>query len=273
MSRPHGHESGGDVELPGLERLPGLVHLLTPEAAGINPAEYEAITPEMVAQAEPSKLRESLIFGVKHRPSDEDRSVVWFDGANERGQRVTTWLALNPEDYNGVARNVAALGRTALNKTLEKYPKNERITDEVQAKARRSAIHTVTGKLAVLGVREAVLSERLDVIKKFQEMAKPRNRNLNRGPAVPGLFKNLMRDIVDDMVIAVANEREYPEASVELMRRTIDKRLYIAGTKTDRANYFAGLLDLAGDYYGYIDALYKTRIYESNKYIQTRQAQ
>ncbi len=256
----------GDIELPGLQRRPGLVHLLTPESAGVVPADYAEITPEMNAFAEPGLLKSSLIFD---RPT-QGRSIVSFQPAGG-GRFDRVYLALNPEDYNGVARSVGALGRTAINKTLEAYPKPERATDEVQGKASRSAIHTVEGKLKNLYERTGVLEERHRVIGTFQEMAQPRNRNLNRGPTIPSRFNYLMKTIVDDVVAAVANQREYSEAGTELMRKTITNRLFVEGDFHDRADYFTGLLGVADEYYGYCVALYKTRIHESKVYLRDRQ--
>lgn len=253
----------GDIELPGMQRRPGLIHLLTPESAGIPPNEFSDITPEMNAFAEPTLLRQSLIFD---RPT-KGRSIVSFRPASDRRfDRV--YLALNPEDYNGVARSVDALGRTAINKTLEAYPKDERATDEVQGKAARSALHTVDGKLKNLIERTEVLEGRRHVISTFQEMARPHNRNLNRGPTIPSRFNELMSTIVDDVVAAVANQREYNEHGTELMRKTITNRLFVEGNFQDRADYFAKLLELADEYYGYCVALYKTRIHESKIYLR-----
>jgi len=250
----------GDVEIPGLQRRPGLIHLLTPETAGIVPEGYADITDDMLRAANPSNLRASLID-----VNPEGDSVIWYKPATTR---TSTYLAVNPEDYNRVARNVHFIAQTAFSKTLEHYGEEQRFEDEVQAAARRSRVHAIESKVPHLEARLNDIREKLQYTDRFQEMAKIENRNLNRGPTSGPRFAVLMRDVVGEMVSAVGIYRGYNDTGMDLMRRSIEKRLYLAPAFSYRANYFQSLVDLAGDYYGNLGALYATRLADSQRYLR-----
>jgi hypothetical protein len=254
----------GQAEIPGFESRPGLVHVLTPEYMGLDPAEFADITPPLIELASPQNLRPSLID-----VNPNGRSTVGYRPAGLPGYRQI-WLAVTPVEFNATARHVEMLGKTALNKTLENHTREEQRTDEVQAKAKRASVHAVESKLGSIETHIIDTSRRLRLISSFLEMTQ--YPNLARGTVrtVRERFTALRDDVIDDMVLAIGNQREWTEAQSELAKRTIVKRTYLAEPRNERYHNFIEMLGLANEYNGHKLALFLSRRYDARKYIHDR---
>lgn len=251
----------GQPTLPGLEPRPTLAHLLAPEAAGINPAEYADITTEMLASAAPELLEASLV-----NVDRDGRSVVWHR-PNPRGSFVN--IAVNPEDYNHIARNVTELSRAVVNRTLETYPIEVRFEADNQAKAERSGLHAVEGKLPYINQRLEELSRQRDLLEVVHEMTEPTNLNMRRSYVARNQFHELMGDAISNMVNAAGNHRRYDSNAMQLMRKSIEARLYLQPESvSERQEYMRHLVEVAKTYYGHLVIMYATRRYEAVKFLR-----
>jgi hypothetical protein len=255
----------GQPTLPGLEPSPSLGHLLTPEAAGIDSVDYADITEEMLLNADPTLLRQSLI-GVNRG----GRSVVWYK-PNPRGSYVN--LAVNPEDYNHIARNIPALSRAVVNRTLERYPSEVQFDRDKQAAAERSGLHAVEVKLPFIKSRLNELVHQRELLDIVQEMTKPTSLNLGRGYVARSRFHELMGDVIANMVNAVGNHRKYDTEAMIRMRKSLEARLYLAPERVgQRQEYMGQLVDVANEYYGHLVIMYATRRYEAEKFLRDNPA-
>ena len=255
----------GQPTLPGLEPRPTLAHILAPEAAGLNPADYTDITPEMLAAAEPELLMESLI-----NVDRDGRSVVWYQ-PNPRGSYVN--LAVNPEDYNHVARNIPALSRAVINKTLEGYPEDVRFERDKQASAERSGLHAVEGKLPHIKSRLDVLMHQRELLEVVHEMTEPESLNMRRSYVARSQFTELMDSVIGNMVNAIGNQRKYDSETMSLMRKSMEARLYLSPEKvSERQDYMRRLTEVAITYYGHLVIMYATRRYEAEKFLRDNAA-
>jgi hypothetical protein len=255
---------GNDPQLPGLEYRPSLAQLMTPEAAGINPRDYDDIQDYSIA--EPTKLRASLI--------DVDReqgTSFLYHRPTERGRWVA--VAVNPEDFTQIARSPDFLGKSVEVKTREGYPLDERYLPEKIAAAKRAGIHAVENKLDAIGLRLQETHSRREILEVIGEMALDHNINLRRSYAARGMFHTMVRSVIGEMVNASGIQEGYDDTEMTTLRRTIEKRLYVwpenVGPRVAYAGRFA---DLGKDYYGHLVMLYARKHYEARKYIRQQSA-
>lgn len=256
LSRQAGH---GQAEIPGLESRPALVHILTPEFTGLVPEDFTDITARDVAYAAPEQLRPSLIDVPRH-----GRGAVGYM-SEEKHREV--WLAVTPHEFRLLARHPSKLGQSALMATFDAYPEREQRTDEVQATARRSAMHAVESRQKAMAAYQEVVLGRLTLIGKFAEMQQYPNLARANLAHARSRFQTLRDDVIDNMVTAIAHQRQWTEAQATRAERTIMKRLYIEPNRLKRYTNFNAMLRLAHDYNQQKLLLMESRQKESERYL------
>lgn len=266
------------------ERRVALVHVLTAEFQGLDPADFADPVQEIGELVKPAKLRESLLD--THTPGslplrnkgNEGKSVVSY----ESGEPGLRWvhISLTPREFGLFSRHVDMLARTAFNATLTSRDKKlqeesgnkaaKARTDEDIAAAKRSGVRQVRAKVPKM---QAYLSEellpRIEEVNRFIEMT--RFRNLNRGApdTVQAHFEHLRLFVFGDMLDAVSNHRNWTAAEAAQAERELQRRLYINGSPADRVANFRRMLELAQEYYGHKRAFVLTRVTETDRYLST----
>lgn len=274
---------------PEAEPKVALVHVLRPGFHNLDESSFDDIGEAVLERASPRSLREILIddAGRSGRPVRRERqernqlgrSQVWYrSGKDGRGVGLT----LTAQEYLLLVRSVPALGAVAYNGVivardahLQKEtgdPNALARTDQDLATARRGAVRQVMGKIPHM---EAYLAEQIqprrEMTDRFIEMTI--NPNLIRGTdeSVRKRFEYLRTFVFGHMLDAVRNNKQWTEKQAERAERILQKKLYIAGSGTDRVHNFRAMLELARDYYGHKWAFIMTRIQESNEYLRDNQ--
>ncbi len=275
-------------EVSAREPRVALVHVLTPEFQGLDPADFDDIPDEAVASAAPQELEKFLYLvgssqqgPLQAKPNMPGKSTVSYPSGDERG--VWVRLSLTPIEYGLFSRHVSMLGRSAYNgvlaardKKLQKEtgdPVAKARTDEDVAAANRAAVRQVSKKAPLM---EAYLGDeilpRIEVIDKFLEMT--RNRNLSRGTheTVRDRFEHLRLTVFGDMLDAIGNNKQWSAEQAARAVRILQKRLYLNGHPAERVQNFRAMLELAHQYYGHKWAFILTRIAETKKYLSDNEA-
>lgn len=251
---------GGQLPLPGQETHPALVHVLTPEFLGLDQAEFTDVTSEMTELATAGYFCQSLIDVDRHGPAS-----AFYQPA---GKREGLWLALTPEEFKMIPHSIAMIGKTAYSGTLA--ARSERASFGAdKSSAERSRLHAAKAKLQRLEpYLENAIEHRLELTGKFKEMAK--YPNLARGDqiGVRMRFNGLRSFVIGDMFRAIRVQKGWDAPQAELAAKSVVKRLALDGTAGQRALALNEVLDLAEEYYGHKRALFKTKIWETKKYIR-----
>lgn len=233
--------------------------LAVPERMGMDPEAYGDITLAMIEHMTPGKLRPDLI-GL---PRDSRYSVGYRDGGSGDYIRI----ALTPIEYKKMPRNVSKLAEIAITTTQAARPYREEF-DTDQAAAKRAGVHAIESKLPrMISYVSETLEPDLDRLTRFDEYA--RNRNLRRTKGVDMLIELewIRSHIFEDTFIALRNQRDWSAEQERFARRTLDKKLFLEPDLSQRTLNWQEMLGFEKEYWGHKLALFKTRIWESKKYI------
>ncbi len=264
------------------ERRPtALVHILTPEFHGLDTAEFADIPDQIVARASAAELGHSLYWRYVKKDKRSEPEVSAFSYQTAEGEFIS--VALTPEEYNTGSESVAKLAQRVFNRVLNQRDKAlKKQTEDESARARSDEDKRAANRGSVRAVMdqqtnmEKLLTEgvmpKIELIEKFIEMTEGHNPNLSRGTreSVSKRFDELRTTVFDDMLDAIALQRNWSEDMTTRAKRIIQKRLYISGETRERVANFKEMLTLAHDYYGYKRALILTKIEEAKKYQRER---
>lgn len=261
------------------ERRLALVHVLTPEFQGLNPEDFEDIPEEVVARASASELQPSLFWPYIKKGNRSTEEVSTFSYQTPDGNFVS--VAMTPEEYDACSESVEKLALRVFNRVLtqrdaalrkETGDESSRArSDEDIRAARRGGMRVVMEQKANM---ECLLNEgilpKVELIKKFMEMASGRNANLARGTTetLGARVEELRTTVFDDMLDAVALKRGWTADMALRAKRIIQKRMYLSGTVGERIINFHEMSALALEYYGHKRALLLTKSENANKYMR-----
>lgn len=274
---PRRHEpSIGQLELPGQELHPALVHVLTSDFQLIDPTEYADIPDGYVPYVHPDALRGSLLDVPPLNP-DQNHAVVSYQPAeSSQWKRLTVTSA----EFTLFARHVPMLAETALqgvfhsrDQKIQKEtgnPAAQARSSEDWAAARRAAMRQVMKKgVAMEQHLEGELRPRILLINQFQEMTKYPNLARGTSQSMRERVRYLHDYVFGDMLKAIGNLREWDTDQTALASRTLQKKLYLDPVKSRRITSFGATVTLAQEYYGHKQAFVLSRIAEVRKYMRT----
>lgn len=265
------------LDSPALELHPALVHVLTAEFQGIDPADFSDIPDEFVPYTHPDSLRASLLDVPPLDPENNHAIVGYRGGESPEWRRITVTSA----EFNLLARHIPMLAETAIQGVFyARDRKLQRATGDPTARARseddwaaarRSAMRQVLDKhTAMQRHLTGELLPRVKLIGQFSEMTRYPNLARGTNQTVRGRVEFLRDYVFGDMLEAIGNLREWDNDKSKLASRTLQKRLYLDPDERRRVANFGALLTLAGDYYGQKQALVRGRIAEAERYIRNR---
>jgi hypothetical protein len=260
-----------------LDRPMALVHILTPEFHGFDPGDFADIPDIVVARASAKDLQPSLFWKYVPKGKRQAPEVSAFSYQSAEGEYVS--VALTPEEYDSASEGVDKLAQRVFNRVLVQRDVTLRQeTGDETARARseedlraahRGAMRAVMSRqLDMEKLLEESILPKIQLIERFTEMTEGHNFNLARGTkeTVSKRFEELRTTVFDDMLDAVALQRNWDEDMATRAKQIIQKRLYISGTVADRVANFKDMLVLAQDYYGYKRALLLTKIQGAKGY-------
>lgn len=256
------NEGRESVQQPVRQPRLALVHMLTPDFAGVNPEEFADVTFEDMVESSPMKLRASLIDVPRN-----GTSAVGYWSSEERRE---VWLGLTPAEFRLLARHPAKLGQTAMNATKNAYSEREQRTDEVRAKAKRSAIHAVESRQSRMTEYAAVVAERLRLIDKFVEMDQYPNLVRAEITTTRERFQMLRQNVIENIISAAANQEDWAEAHSARIEKAVVRQLYIEPNLQRRYRNFNAILDLGRDYNRHKLRLIQARHNEVEHYIHVQ---
>lgn len=274
MSQTTPPVDGGPEALPGLEHLApksrleeqrSFGALVVPSAVGLSEVDFGEVSQAMIDAADPKKLRGSLI---DVKPSKTGNNVSYFDPI----QHKRIHLALTPREYGFVMRSVSAFGDQAVANTLTSKEGLVTNQDEVDAKAARSGIHQVGGRMELMQrhLDESLLPDR-ERLERFSEYA--RHHWYSRRKEVDMRIElTWIRDhIFGNMFTALRYQRGWNDEQERKARLAVDWRLFFMRKENKHVANWHEMLDLAHDYSGNKIALFRDRIHEAKKYKRVNQ--
>jgi len=259
------------------EKPTALVHILTPEFHGLNPDEFADIPEEVVARASAAELQPNLFWAYVRRADRKEPEVSAFSYKSADGGVIS--VGLTPEEYDTASESVEKLAQRIFNKvltqrdaTLRKETGDKTVrarSDEDIRVAKRGGMRGVMDQQANMErlLQEGVIPK-IELVERFMEMARGRNPNLSRGTreSVSKRFDELRTTVFDDMLDAVALQRQWSADMTDRAKLVIQKRLYMSGSVSARVANFNEMLELAHEYYGHKRALLLTKIYDAKRY-------
>jgi hypothetical protein len=252
--------------LPGHEQYVALADVLTPEFGGIDPTDYEDITAQHVATLTPRRIRNLLIGVPSPAKEGDNRSVIGYQPDDEPG---LLWLAVTPQEYTLCPRSISALGRAAVNRTQAAAARGQEYTQVdpvIIAKAQRSGVHAVEKKLVAMENYQPAIETKVDLISRFREMTQ--HPYLSRGnlQTVGDRF-TLLREVIDQMVVAMHGSAQWTETQQHLAIGTITTQLFLQPNPDHRNRSLAGFTRVADEYYSHKSALLRTKIDHAHRYV------
>jgi hypothetical protein len=236
-----------------------LSRLLTPEYFGINPTEYEDISPVLIARAHASSLRPSLIDLPRHSRS----SLRYLPP--DRGPLVRV-AVLNKEFRlaTGSFEMLSQVTTAIQNGYLENQPPDL----EKSAAADRAGRHAVEVKAdKIKEYVDDTLGLQKRLIGKFSESAK--HPGLSRGAELTMRldFALLRSTVVESVIQALRIQRRWKDEQEDRARRSIEASFFLDRTGNRHIGNFAAMMTLAQEWNGYKEAILKTRYYQAKTYI------
>lgn len=266
-----------DSQLEAQNRPTALVHILTPEFHGYDPADFADIPSDVVDRAGAFYLKRDLFWKYVPKNMREEPEVSAFSYQSADEGYIS--VALTPEEYDAASESIEKLAQRMRSRVLaQRDAKLRQETGNSNARARTAE----DMRVAERGAMRAVLQRQVDMadlleqgivpkinlIERFIEMTHGNNSNLARGTrkTVSERFEALRTTVFDDMLDAVALQRGWDESKAARAKNIIQKRMYISGTPRQRVANFGEMLALAQQYYGHKRALILTKIEDVKRY-------
>jgi hypothetical protein len=237
----------------------GLITSFTPEFHGIDTREYTDITDTLRSYTHPDKLLSSLIY----IPAGTTTSASYIP----LGSRNRVVVALTPDEFTLLPRSPEALSDSVRNRTRAARPKGDKHTSA----AERSVVYAHMGKMASV---ETYLQETLipwnELTDKFIKNARHSHLSHFGGEAQFRIeFEVLMTQILGNFLDALKIQRGWSDEQYELVRKTIEARLFIDGEQKDRVERFSHLLKSMRRYEAHKTALFTDRLHTSKEIAET----
>ena len=229
-----------------------LSRALQPSYYGLEPSDYQDITDEMRWAASPNQLVRSLV----DVPNGSPAAVSYIPGGAYRSGNI----ALTPEEYSLIPRNIESLSRAIHNTTLAARPLGDTHTDA----ADRSVLYALTYKQHGLDayVQDNLLRWKA-LLGRFATAARHPGLSI-MGPEQSmriqlETFKSI---IIGNILDALKVQRDWSEDQYHLAEKTIEFRMFIDRENNQHIKYFAGMVALSSYYIGHKTALFSDRIYK-----------
>jgi hypothetical protein len=249
---------GRNVHLESSRR--GLLPALTPEFNGLDLRDYDVVTDKLRSYTHPDKLLSSLLY----IPIGTTTSASYLP----KGSRSPVVVALTPDEFTLLPRSPEALSDSVRNRTRAARPKGDKHTSA----AERSVVYAHIGKVASV---ETYLQETLipwnELLNKFITNAQYPHLSHFGGEAQFRIeFEVLMTQILGNFLDALKIQRGWNDEQYELVRKTIEARLFIDGQQKDRVERFSHLLKSIHRYEAHKTALFVDRLHTSKEIAESR---
>lgn len=237
-------------ERPVLRERAALSRMLVPEVWGVSEDRYSRVTRRMIEAADPDVLSEDL-YNMRYA-GETGVAYPGFDGKE-------VLVSLTPAEYTLVSRNVPALGRASLNRTLAARP------DIAQSRgaAERSVVHTYEKKLMKMEeyLDGHLQSQRL-MLKKFQKAQQ------HPGLSMFGPEVNLRMEIptyraaIDEAVVAMGAHRGLTHEQRGLVTKAIEWRILFMRQGNQHISNFGQLTNMLVAYNQSKQNVFRSRIHQ-----------
>lgn len=259
--------------LPGMpfdpvdvDRRNALARALNPNYLGMNVGDYADITPTMLELASADNLRTSLI---DVKPVAHSHTVALREGSS-------TWhyIAVTPMEFGLMSGSIQVLGQRAVSASEKKRRQPHGLSDVDKAAADRAGVHAVES-------RSSVMQKYLDntLIGQAKHLSDLQKAGRDPGLAVLKGKEGRMREelayfrtfIVGDMLAAIGSQRHWTASQEKLALQSIERRLFIERGGSRHIDNFRAMVDLAQEWNGYRQAVIKSRLWESKRYVEANQ--
>jgi hypothetical protein len=232
-----------------------LARALEPSYYGLDPSDYSDIKDEMRIAASPNQLVKSLV----DVPGGSPAAVSYMPGGSNR----FGYIALTPDEYSLIIRNVDSFSKAIHNTTLAARPIGDAHTDAANS-----------------SVDQALEIKQKSIEAYIQETLIPWNKLIGSFAVAaqnPGLslmgselsmrlkLETFKTTIVGNMLDALKVQRGWSEDQYHLAEKTIEARIFIDRENNQHIKYFAGMVALSRYYIGHKTVLFNDRMYQIKK--------
>lgn len=244
-------------ERPVMRERAALSRMLTSEAWGVSEDVYTGVTREWLQAVEPKVLRKDLIGC--DRPGKS--TVTYPDHETRSDIRVS----LTPAEYTLLPRNIDALGKASLNRTLAARPDIR----QSQGAAVRSVQHTFAHKYERI---QAHMDNKLipdqQLLEKFKQAGDNPGLSMFGQEVKLRIALTSYRQIMDDAITAIGSQRGGTYEQRQLATRACEWRILFERQGNKHIGYFKDLTDLLLEYNGVKQAVFKSRIMQLEKQLK-----
>lgn len=239
-----------NIERPQLRERASLSRMLHPHVWGVEESMYASVTPRMIDAAAPDTLSEDL-FNMAYA----GETSVTYPGYDGKDVKVS----LTPAEYTSLSRNVPALGRASLNRTLASRPD----LPQSRGAAERSTLHTYEKKLMEMEeYLDGHLKSQHLMLKKFQKAQQ------HPGLSMFGPEVNLRMEIptyraaIDEAVVAMGAHRGLTHEQRGLVTKAIEWRILFMRQNNQHIVNFGQLTNMLVAYNQSKQNVFRSRIHQ-----------
>ena len=249
----------GEQRLPGFRDMSSrnaFARAATPEYMGLDPVDYDDIDERMIELADPERLRSSLIFTPSSRINHFDFGVTYVPDE----ERIPVRIALTPDEYSLIPRDVGSLSRAVVSRTLKLRVDKVDFMASNDA-ASRSGVHALEAKeKAMTDYIEGTLSPDINKVRWLREaVSHPgywRAREGDMRTTLRWVHDHLFKDIF----VAIRHQRGWTPAQEDLARRAVNWRLYFDRNHNHHLKNWDDMLKLDLSYLGHKKGLFLDRV-------------
>jgi hypothetical protein len=224
-----------------LDRSRALVTVTRPAYWGLDSAQYEDITPEMLKRARPENLRADLI-GVPLKAGSFVVNYELDDGSRQS-------VALNPDEYKAIYRATHPGYLAATVESATRAGKDSLSSrDVLDAKSRENKTDALIKKYDVMQKRVNGLVEEHTLLTRLKEASGIYWRQRGHVDRLRIEIGNVLEVMIPNALTVVGQRRGWNDAKADLAKRSIEYRLFFTMPEKERMKEWGNLVGLLRDY-------------------------
>jgi hypothetical protein len=217
------------------------VTVTRPAYWGLDSAQYEDITPEMLKRARPENLRADLI-GVPLKAGSFVVNYELDDGSRQS-------VALNPDEYKAIYRATHPGYLAATVESATRAGKDSLSSrDVLDAKSRENKTDALIKKYDVMQKRVNGLVEEHTLLTRLKEASGIYWRQRGHVDRLRIEIGNVLEVMIPNALTVVGQRRGWNDAKADLAKRSIEYRLFFTMPEKERMKEWGNLVGLLRDY-------------------------
>jgi len=248
-----------------IEAANAIARALMPQYVGIRPEDYADITPDLVALADPSKFRASLIDiplnsegGLSYRSFEPRRTIT---------------VGATASEFTLLSGSLQTLGGRAVRRTEASRRRAGTLSDADRQASQRSGVHAVESRVdAMQRYLDLELEPEVALVQAVRKALKYPGfaHQLGDEGEVRQKITTVRTQVFGKLFEALGIQRQWTSAQQRLAERSLDRRLHIDRFGNKHLGDFDRMLALAEDRSGHLRAVTHSRMSQAHQYINTK---